>query len=210
MKRIFFVALLLPVLYFSTGCKKSNEADIPSLFKNTVWTGRFTYLGMTEEPYSLQFKEDGTFTWIRYQASSTGNWTLSGSQLSLVFSATVTIKADVSNDKTLTNIQNNPAGGWLFSSGQYNTATEQAIDNTTWKENNNAGALTFSTSSKVSGTGIFGSLQNNDSYFRIGAVLTFPSGFNVTYFSVLQPDGKTMVLINKTFPNYHPYVLTRQ
>jgi hypothetical protein len=209
MKRIFFLALLLPVLYFSAGCKKNNEVDTASLFKNTVWTGEFKYDNApSAESYSLQCKDNGSFTWREYGGSYQGTWKLEAKLLTLTFSSGSIVKADVLDDKTLGNIQNTVAVGWTLNSGQYNTATEQALDGTTWKENNNQGAITF-TSLNVTGTGIFAGVQAGQ-YSRSAGTVLFPPAGIVVYFSVLMPDGKSMRLISKAFPNYHPYTLTKQ
>lgn len=206
MKKIISVAIVL--LLVTISCQKNKGVDIAALFKNKIWTGQFNYLNMGPEYYSLQCKEDGSFTWYQYGLSHTGTLKLEEKLLTLTFNNGNIIKAEVSDDKILVNIQNDAANGWSLSSGEYNTATEQALDGTTWKEKNNQGILSFSSGAKVSGTGIFAGTQDN-SYSRIAGTISFPPGFG-DYFLVLMADGNTIRLLNKSFLNYHPYILTKQ
>jgi hypothetical protein len=207
MKRIFFgTIILISALCSFIGCKKDKVSTV-SLFENKVWTGEFNMLNHAPEPYSLQCKEDGSFTWFQWGGSYPGTWLLQDKSLTLSFNSGVIIKAEV-EDKALTHIQNNNANGWLLINGQYTPKADQSIDGTTWKEINNLGTLSFSSGMKINGTGIFVAMQDK-LYLRNHADLIFPVSGDF-YFGVVMGDGQTMRIINKTYPNYHPYILNRQ
>jgi hypothetical protein len=207
MKRVFFKTLiLLSAMHFLSGCKKDKMSTV-SLFENTVWTGELKMDNQAQEPYSLQCNEDGSFVWYQWGASYPGTWLLDEKSLTLSFNSGIILKAEV-EDKALTHIQNNVANGWSLLSGQYNPTAKQSLDGTTWKENNNQGNLSFSSGTKITGTGIFAGMQDN-LYLRNPASVIFPIAANF-YFGVVMGDGQTMRIINKTLPNFHPYVLTKQ
>jgi len=214
MKKIFFVAMaLLPVLYFSAGCKKNNEIDTTSSFKNMVWTGTFHYTGDVDEPYSLKFREDSSFLWFEYNGLNFGTWKLDEKKLTLTFSAGKPITAAVSDGKTLANIQNDHANARFVNSGELNTTVDQKLEGTTWKEKNNLGTLTFNAFKNVTTTGIFAIIPQNSSYVGDpGAIYcTSPLSPGNSFFAVVMSDGKTMRFVNKyiTTP-YHPYVMIKQ
>ena len=203
MKKILFVTtMLVLIILFFTGCKKNQETDYSSLFKNTVWTGAFNYDNAAAEPYSLQFNENGNFTWREFLGIFSGNWKIEGKQIILSFINGHSFKADISNDQMLNNIQNNVSNGWSVTSGQLNAATEQVLDGTVWKAaNNNPAKLIFSSGLRVDATGsifsVFGSLGINVNYTReAGAVLFSTSLYN--FFSIIVPDGKSMIVLNKS------------
>jgi hypothetical protein len=212
MKKTFCIAIaLLPVIYFLTGCKKDSATDPASLFKNTVWTGEFKYGGApAPEPYSLECKADGSFNWREYSGTYGGTWKLDATLLTLTFNSGTIVKAEVLDNKTLGNIQNNPGSAWTLNSGEFNTATGQVIDGTSWKENSNQGTIAF-TGTRITGKGLFFAGMQNEVFSRAAGTILVQQSVSNVYFCVLMPDGKTMRLVNKTLTaNFHPYVLTRE
>jgi len=208
MKNIFIVSLAL--LSVTTGCKKNTVTDHSPSVKGTVWVGSFSYTSASSEPYSLQVSDNGSFTWREYNGSFPGTWKLEGKQLTLTFTSGKLLKADISNDTMLVNIQNNVSNGWFVTDGQLNKATGQTLSGTFWKSNSET--LIFLGSQVNCYGGEFSGLSAVNEYSWEAGALSLPTPVyrdRYFFFGVLMPSGKSLKLIAKNF-DAHVFELFKQ
>ena len=176
MKRQTFMVtgiILLTTLGF-IGCKKEDtKKDYNSILKNSVWTGEFNYTGAIPQPFSVEFKEGGQFTWFELSGEYTGSWKIENDLLNVSFATGSGFKAGISNDNKLMNIQNLPSNKWALVHAELNSVADESLDLTTWTASNLK--LNFKAGNKVDmELGPTGSTKYKDiSYIRKGRSLRY-------------------------------------
>ena len=133
-KQVIFavISILLAAIGFS-GCKKDNNNS--SSIKNTVWTGESNYTGKAPEPISIVFGEDGALTWNELTGEYSGTWKLENGLLTISIGGSVSFKANISSDSTLTNIKSSDMSGRTLNNATLNRSADAVLDNTTWTSN---------------------------------------------------------------------------
>jgi hypothetical protein len=150
MKRQTFMAtaiILISAFIFLGWKKEDAKKDYSSLFKNTVWTGEFNYTGAVAQPFSIEFKEGGQFTWYELKGEFPGTWKIENNKIIISFPGGNGFKADISGENKLTNIQNLQEQNWAVVNAALNPDTEESLDQTTWTTTNIK--LYFKAGSKV-------------------------------------------------------------
>lgn len=124
-----FIAAAMSV----SGCRKGdNEPAVSSEnFKNTIWTGEFSYAGKAAEPVSLDFTEDGQFLWHELKGNFAGSWKLEGKKLSLSLDNGLSFTGDVAGS-SLSNLRSSDAGGRTLKNAVLDKEDIPALANTTW------------------------------------------------------------------------------
>ncbi|MDN5284530.1 MAG: hypothetical protein JWR38_804 [Mucilaginibacter sp.] len=212
-----FILLTIGLATVFAGCKKSKdvgpqpEKDYGAVIKDKTWTGEFTYAGQPKGYYSVQFNADNTSVWSEAGGNYTGGtWALNGKQLSIIQTAFIQSKGDISDDNQLINISNTSASLTL-NSGQLNTNANMVLDNTLWKGTiaDATNVLTpisfaFASGLKLTVTSSAGVIIKV--YERGGASVRFKDP-GVTSFGVITPDGKQ---IRGVSSNHAQWQLTKQ
>lgn len=135
-KYISVIMIIVALVSFITGCKKSNSSvpdGTTSPIVDKTWSGTITYTGKTPEYYSVRFNADNTLVWVQLSGGYTGHWTITGKTITMSFDAnTVKITADISGDNELLNITDN-TGSYEINSGVLVAKPDMPLDNTVWK-----------------------------------------------------------------------------
>ncbi|HTE34292.1 MAG TPA: hypothetical protein VK666_28125 [Chryseolinea sp.] len=134
-KYIARTALVLVATAILFSCKKDSPKDYTASVAETTWWGKFAYAGKSSQYYSVHFAANGSFTWSEMAGDLTGHWTVDGRHLSITLGATgKEIKAEISEDGKLNNIENNSANGYTIASGELiANPNTSSLDNTLWK-----------------------------------------------------------------------------
>lgn len=130
---ITMLALMVMAILFS--CKKDNAKDFTASIAEKTWWGKFTYTGKSPQYYSIHFAANGSFTWSEATGDLMGHWSVDGKHLTLTLGATgKQIKADITADGKLFNIENNSVNGYTIDSGDLiANPTTSPLENTLWK-----------------------------------------------------------------------------
>ena len=138
-KNIFLFVVTLIIIFTFCSCKKDGDSpprDYKALLTNTVWTGEFNYTGKPAQPVSVSIKEAGVVYWIELSITRTGTWTVEDGKLKVSLPGGTGFTASITNDNTLSNIQNQATNGYALTSAALNTWTDPFLDNTNWKATN--------------------------------------------------------------------------
>jgi hypothetical protein len=211
---------LINVRIGSTGLPGVQFTYILSVkdFEGTIWTGDSKYGNYPTVPYVLEVGAGGNLVWHDEAQDLPDNGILKveNGQLYFTFiSSGSTVKADITDDHKLKNIQNNiynatndDAKQWRFLSGELDTLTEMALDNTTWEEvtsNNFPYRLTFLPDNGIDVL-IFNTANAKPSkYTRKAGFLRFElNWYDNKYqsgkkFAIIRPDGKITVKFDGTY-----------
>jgi hypothetical protein len=127
------LVLMMTVIIFS--CKKENAKDFTLSIAGKTWWGKFAYTGKVSQYYSIQFDANGSYIWSELSGDYTGKWVVDGKHLKFTFDVTSKqIKADISADNKLVNIENNSSYGWAIESCErIANPNLSSLDNTFWK-----------------------------------------------------------------------------
>jgi hypothetical protein len=135
-KHLIFTAigLLLAVIGLNS-CKKSNEkkpTDNSAILTNTTWTGEFNYADGKAQPVRIAFGESGTLTWAEFKNEYGGSWTIENGLLTIGIAGTVSFTANISDDKTLTNIKSTDISGRKLMNATLTGNDDAVLDGTKW------------------------------------------------------------------------------
>ncbi|HTE30910.1 MAG TPA: hypothetical protein VK666_11095 [Chryseolinea sp.] len=215
-KAIFFaIGILVSAMSFS-GCKKDNKTapatvDHSGAIKNTVWTGESNYTGKAVEPVSIAFNADGSLTFYELSGEHGGIWKLDNEKLTVSIDGTVSFKADIVGDNSLSNIQNSDVNGRNLKNAALNAGDDPILDNTTWTAPNLV--LKFKPGQKVDmilGGGAI-PLYSNVTYVRKGKSIRFTP--IVTYNWFMITNSSTSMKGANSFspdPTVYPFTATKQ
>lgn len=142
-----FAVVILFTLVLSSCDNDDDKKDYSLLFKNTVWTGEFSYTGTPAQPVSIEFTETGQLTWHELAGDALGTWVLNDNKIVINLPAGKGFKAEVSDDKKFKNIENLPANNWALVNAQLNDVVEDALDLSVWTGTNVR--ITFKAGSKL-------------------------------------------------------------
>ncbi|HET6995534.1 MAG TPA: hypothetical protein VFI06_11160 [Chitinophagaceae bacterium] len=208
-KSLGLLSLLLVsgAAFIFSGCKKENtKEDVSALFKNTEWTGEIKYSNKpVADPYSIEFFQDGSLKWHQISGDYDGIYTIDAANRKISISSGAVgavITAIITQDNKFSNIS--PTN---ILSCEVNKSGPQDLDNTNWKGKLDRVIpfeMNFRPGKKVLHTGF----PVEQSYQRAGsAVLVITNASK--YFSVIQPDNKTIKgianIIDPFSPNPYPY-----
>lgn len=168
----------------------------------TVWAGTYKDGDYVPANYVMELNADGTLIWHDYsQSLYNGYWKVEKGQIYFTFtSSNSTVKADITDDLKLKNIQNNIynvqngiANKWLLEDGELNTKTDIVLDNTTWKCDKNGMILDFRPDGVIY---VYqnGKVNGTSKYLREAGVLRFDlilsSTFSFYTWVIIKPDGR--------------------
>jgi hypothetical protein len=212
-KQIIFttISFLLAAMSFG-GCKKDNNNKAPdpsAAIKNTVWTGEVNYPGKAVEPISITLVDDGTLKLYELSGEYNGSWKLENGQLSISIAGTVSFKANISSDSTLTNIQNSDISGRVLNNATLNRSGDPVLDNTAWTAPNLV--IKFKPGLTLDmQLGVFTNYANL-SYVRKGKSIRFVATSSYKWFLVTN-SGSSMKGANSfdTDPTVYPFVATKE
>lgn len=222
MKTIARVLLIAAALV--TSCKKDNDnpRSHSESIKNTTWTGEMKYVSKSyAEPFSVVFKDDGTFRWHDFSGDHTGAYTIDNGKgkISATFSNGRIFSALITADKKFNSFEYGQID-WELRNVELNPAVDQVLDNTQWNGNYNDGKsiyITFKPNSNVTAPSPY--LEPVDKiYSRTNGAIRYVGSdgiYSFKFFCVLQNNG-TIKGVRETYFSalnkytYHTFAVTKQ
>jgi hypothetical protein len=212
------------LLILLAACKKDNDKakDYNAIIKNSIWTGEMKYAGKSHvEPFSMNFKADGTFLWHEFSGNLSGTWSVNDQKgnVDIAFSGGKIFSAHITDDNKLSNFEYGQTD-WELRNAELNTTTGQVLDNTVWNGQfaNGGGthSITFKPNSKVN-VQAYPSTEDQ-TYSRINGAIRYTANdvlFSFEYFCVLQNNNIIKGIQKKHDPFFNtdfylPFTVSRQ